>query len=370
MSEPTNQLYHCSKCDSVFKAPVPYVADGLCPHCGQTPVSQQDFNSIFQMEKIVDSDETHGVAGHDVAVFVSMQKVKRNRQGKWALVLWMSLLVVGGGIVFYNRELEIPISIEPSEFVKQEKKDKETLARESREALRLFDRYMVAASTNEKSEYVLGGVRKILNIEQKEAGLDFIVPRPPLRLLANSYSDEGEMPRVEFLLEDKSRRRFEVVMWKKDLVWKLDWEQHVRYAESSWSQFLANQTIGNPKEFRLYVRRRHVGAGRERTSLELIFYKPKMTAGERSQESPQVNVTKDSALFAQLDAAFDAKSSKKDEDRTSAMGLLDTAGFLRVKAILDWQQGLGEDPVMVLKDLSATHWFELDPSKNSSTGIE
>ena len=370
MSEPNFQLYHCSKCNSVFKAPVPFISGGLCTHCGQSPFSSQEFNSIVQMEKVVDSDESHGVPGQDVADFVSMQKVKRKRQGKWALVLWMSLLVVGGGVVFYNRELEKPISTEPSEFVKQEKEYQETLARESREALRLFDRYMAVASANEKSEYVLGGVRKILSIEQKQGDLDFIVPRPPIRLLANSYSDEGEMPRLEFLLVDKSQRRFEVVMWKKDSVWKLDWEQHVRYAESGWSQFLADQTIGNPKEFRLYVRRRHVGAGRERTNLQLIFYKPKMQVGERSQESPQVNVPKDSAQFAQLGAAFDAQSSKKDEVRPSVMGLLDTAGFLRVKATLDWQQGAEEDPVMVLKELSATHWLELDPGKNSSAGTD
>ena len=361
MSEPNTQLYHCSKCNSVFKAPVPFTNGGLCKHCGRSPFSEQDFNSISQMEKVVDSDVSHGVPGHDVADFVSMQKTKRQRQGKWAIVLWVSLLVVGGGIVFYNREVEKPIANEPSEFAKQQRKYQETRAKSSAEAFKVLNKFMLAGDASEQSEYVIGGVRKILNIEQREDSVDLLVPQPPLRLLANSYSDDGELPRVEFILEDKGGRRFELVMWKEDSKWLLDWEQYVRYAKDDWSRFLASESIGNPKEFRLYVRRMHIGTGREREKLQLIFYKPKMVAGERTQESPTVDVAKDSPFFAQLDAAFNEDLNNKDETQGSVIGLLDTAGLLRVKVTLDWQQGSEDEPIVVLKDLAAMHWLELDP---------
>lgn len=367
MSEPNIQLYHCSKCNSVFKAPVPFPSAGVCAHCERSPFSEQDFNSISQMKKVMDSDVSHGVPGHDVADFVSMQKVKRQRQGKWAIVLWVSLLVVGGGVVFYNREIEKPIVEEPSEFVKQESKYQETLAQSSGEAFKVFNKFMLAGDASEKSEYVIGGVRKILNIEQKKDSVDILVPRPPLRLLANSYSDDGELPRVEFILEDKGGRRFEVVMWKDGSKWLLDWEQYVRYAQDDWSRFLASERIGNPKEFRLYVRRRHMVSGREREKLQLIFYRPKMVPGERTQESPSVEVAKKSPFFAQLEAAFNENLSKKNEVQTDVVGRLDTAGLLRVKVILDWQQESEGEPIVVLKALTAMHWLELDPGTASTS---
>ena len=123
MSEPNIQLYHCSQCNAVFKELVPFPNAGVCEHCGMAPFAGQDFNSISQMERVVDSDVSHGVPGQDIADFVSMQKVKRQRQGKWAIVLWLSLLVVGGAIVFYNREIEKPIDEELNAFAHKEKID-------------------------------------------------------------------------------------------------------------------------------------------------------------------------------------------------------------------------------------------------------
>ncbi len=362
MSEPNIQLYHCSKCNSVFKAPIPFPNAGVCAHCGREPFGEQNFNSISQMEKVLDSDASHGVPGHDVADFVSMQKSKRQRQGKWALTLWVFLLMVGGGIVFYNREIEKPVGDEASDLVKQQREYQEVLAKSTGEAFNVFNQFMAADDANEKSEYVIGGVRKILNIEQQEDSVDIFAPRPPLRLLANSYSDDGELPRVELILEDKGGRRFEVVMWKDDSKWLLDWEQHLRYSQDDWSHFLANEKTGSPKEFRLYVRRRHIGAGRNHEKIQLIFYRPKMETGVRSQESPRVDVTKDSPFFAQLDAAFNADPSKKDEVRKDATGRLDAAGLLRVKVTLDWQQGSEDEPIVVLKNLAAMHWLELEPN--------
>ena len=259
---------------------MPFPDDGVCEHCGRTPFSEQNFNSISQVEKVMDSDVSHGVPGRDVADFVSMDKAKRRRQAKWALYLWLFVLLAGGGIVFYNREIEKPIEAEPSDLAKQEREYREVLVKSSNEALAVFDQFIGARNANEKSEHVVGGVRKILSIEQQEQSLDRLVPQVPLRLLFNSYSVEGELPRVEFIIEDKSRRRFDMVMWKEGSKWLLDWEQYVRYSPYDWSRFLANQRIGNPKEFRLYVRRRHIGSGRERDKIQLIFYKSKMESGK------------------------------------------------------------------------------------------
>ena len=370
MSEPNIQLYHCSQCNSVFKAPVPFPSDGVCLHCGRAPFSGQDFTSISQMEKVVDADMSHGVPGHDVADFVSMQKAKRQRQAKWALILWGVLLIAGGAMVFYNRELEKPVDGELNTFTHKEKMDKEILMKSSGDAFKAFKQYLLAADASEKSEYVLGGVRKILSIEQYESSLDLLVPQAPLRLLANSYSGDGELPRVEFLLEDANGRRFEVVMWQKDSKWVLDWGQHVRYTPGNWSRFLASERIGNPTEFRLYVRRRHMVSGREREKLQLIFYKPKMVSGGRTQESPRVDVAKTSPIFAQLDAAFNLELDKKDRIEEGVIGQLDPSGLLRVKVILDWQQGADGERVVALKELVSTHWLELDPRVEQAAQAE
>ncbi len=342
---------------------MPFTRGGLCTHCGRPPLSKQNFNSIAEMETVVDSDASHGVPGHDVADFVSMQKAKRQRQGKLALALWVILLIAGGGVVYYNREIEKPIAVESSDSIKEEKAYQQTLAQSSSEAVNAFSQFILAEDANEKSEFVLGGVRKILNLEQQENSLNLLAPRPPLRLLANSYSDDGALPRVELILEDQNGQRFETVMWKDDSKWLLDWEQYVRYTQGDWSQFLANKRIGTAVEFRLYVRRRYIGGGREREKLQLIFYRPKMQAGERAQESPRLDVPKESPFFARLEAAFDAEMNKQDEVRKSATGRLDKAGLLRVKVTLDWRQGAEDERVMVLKDLAAMHWFELEPTK-------
>ncbi|MEO1855801.1 MAG: hypothetical protein ABGY95_00345 [Rubritalea sp.] len=363
MSEPNTQFYHCAICNSVFKAPMPLPDGEVCANCGRAPFAEQAFNSISEMENVFDSGASHGLPGQDVADFVSMQKAKRQRQGKWVIALWLLLLVVGGGIVFYNREIEKPVGEELSGLVKQEQEYQKNLATSTGEAFRVFNKFLLARDANEQSEYVVGGVRKILSLEQHENSIDLVVPSRPLKLIANSYSDDGELPRVELIIEDARERNFDVVMWKDDSKWLLDWEQYVRYAQDDWTRFLVDKSIGSPKIFRLYVRRRHIGTGGEHDKLQLIFYKPKMEAGERTQESPRVDVPPDSPFFTQLGTAFDTEINRKNEVQKSVVGRLDKAGLLRVKVTLDWQQGTDDNRVMVLKGLDSMHWFELDPVK-------
>ncbi|MFC4990970.1 FmdB family zinc ribbon protein [Rubritalea tangerina] len=354
MSDPDQ--HHCDSCNAIFSADSPLSREASCPDCGESPFRKADFTSIDQMQRVVQSDDHHGVPGLDVADFVSMQKVRRRRQGRMAIALWVILLVGGVGFAIYNQQLEEGEGAEENQFVKAEREYQQTLLEEGGKCLKNYDRFLAANSVNERSSLVVGGVRKILSMEKHAEDIDAVAPAPPLELLGQKYESLEGRDRVEFLVRDGVENVFELVFWEIDGEWLLDWEQHVRYSEKSWSNFLAEKPDGARESFRLYVRRRHVGSGRSRAALQLIFYQPKVLAGERLNESPQVVVEMDDPLYGQLNEAFDKLEALKNDDER-VIGAKDTAGLLRVHADLEWRPG-EEAPELHLSGVRALDWME------------
>lgn len=357
MTDSAQKKYHCENCNAVFNGMTPLPKDAVCTECGERPFSNSGFASVTNLAKVEDTDQSHGVPGQDVADFVSMQKVRRKRQARMAIYLWVGLLVVGVGLAMYHQQDWGGDSVEQNEFIVENREFQKKSRIASNEALKVYDKFLASKDENEESQYIVDGVSKLLLLKNHTDSISAFKPTMPLQLLMTGYSDEGEYPRVELMFKDGSSKQFEAVFWQTSDGWKLDWEHYVRFSASDWGQFLARPTQNNDQEFRLYVRRRHVGSGGSQGKLQLVFYMPSVVGGSRLLESPQVNLASDSPIFAELNDGFD-ELEKVGDDRL--IGHNDSAGFLRVKATLGFEPDSEGKPKLELKSIQAQHWMEFD----------
>lgn len=361
MSEEKDQLHHCERCAAVFSAPPKVGLKVVCSACGESPVVSQGFTSRARAERVVDTDEVHGVAGKDVADFVSVQKVRRQKQMRMAIILWAVLLAAVPSAIFYfnGKQRE-----EADVLIAQNKKESEAYKLEREEgvgrALQTFYKYLEDSDANRRSALVVGGVRQILKLQADIA--DLSADRLGVRGKVENveYYPDGEYPRVELILSSREGRRYEVVLWEIEGEWKFDWEQHVRYSQESLKRFLDQKSVGGSAEFRLYVRRRYSSSMKQDQDLQLLFYQPSARLGDRFVESPQVVLKPGEPLYADLNEAFENVEARKEE---SVVGSEDPEGLLRVRATLSFVKGEDGEQKLALDKISAYHWMAFEPGE-------
>lgn len=363
MAENTYYLHHCERCSAVFSAPSKGGVKIVCSACGESPALEASpFVARAKAETVVDSDQLHGVPGKDLADFVSMQKARRRKQMRMALCLWCFLLVSVPVTLFYFNTQRVDSLADKAKLGAGKEAARIEAYQSVSDALVVFDKYMQADDAIEGSAFVVGGVRQIIKMREDSENLAAVRLKADAQLLEARYKPVGEYPRVEGELEDPSGKKFEIVLWKVKGEWKVDWEQCVRYSDVNLEAFLAAKELGRSAEFRLLVRRRYSASVKPGQDLQLLFYQPGAVVGERSVESPQVDLTSQEPLHRILSEQFEAlKIRQKDTDQLIAQD--DGPGLLRVRARLSFVAGSEGQPVLQLDAVDAFHWMAFDPAK-------
>ncbi|MFC5051267.1 hypothetical protein ACFPK9_11680 [Rubritalea spongiae] len=353
--------FHCVRCNAVFSAPLGVGKPSLCSLCGKSPQHDATYASVADITAAVDRDGNHGVPGKDIADFVSMKMVRRKRQVRFAVASWLFLLiaVAGGTIYFQNTRGDSGEAKENQMDSARELREKTADA--YKKSLVAYKGFISTDDFNQRSEYVVDGVSKLLKMQYYYEQTVEQELRGGMTKLGVAYKDDGEFPRIELLAEDAQQKPYELVFWNKGDGWKLDWEQHVRYQDADWTEFLFGAPTQGSWTFKLYVRRRY--SSQDEGELKLIFYQPKVVAGVRYQESPQVTVSSEHPSYLKLKEAFDAIDVASEDDQKRVIRKKDSTGLIRVKAALSYKAGEDGERELQLDEVKAFHWMEYDPVK-------
>jgi hypothetical protein len=287
-----------------------------------------------------------------------MQKIKRQRQAKWAVVLWCMLLVtvLGTSVYLQNREFA-PSEVAEGQLRSSSLQKKTASLYEA--CMGDYRMFVQSGSGSQRASYVVGGVSKLLKLDDYYGTSSEPILAGKITNGGTRYYSGGRYARVEALLEDAEGRGFEMVFWEVEGEWKMDWEHHVRYQNKNFVEFMLEPQVGEVSEFKLYVRRRHGAEHKE--GLRLIFYEPKVLAGERYQQSPEVYISGQHPAYDGLVEAFERLDHINSNGNDRVIGKSDAAGLLRVRARLVFRESEEGEPDLQLDRVDAYHWKEFEP---------
>jgi ElaB/YqjD/DUF883 family membrane-anchored ribosome-binding protein len=291
-----------------------------------------------------------------------MKMVRRKRQVKWAIAAWCALLVGVAGLSVYLQNREKPLQAEGDKAAEEIAQLRKKTAEAYRECLQTYSSFIKTSNYNERSQFVVNGVDKLLKLQAYYGtSIEPVLVGDTINV-GVTYNDDGEYPCLQTIVADKKKQPYELVFWDKGDGWRLDWEQHVRYQGANWTEFLLDPQIGESELFKLYVRKRY--SSDEGEALRLIFYQPRIIAGARGQESPQITVEKGHPAYASLKSAFEKLEEKAEARTPRVIGHKDPTGMLRVKAVLSFRQASQDSkPELQLDEVKAFHWMEYDPAE-------
>lgn len=178
------------------------------------------------------------------------------------------------------------------------------------------------------------------------------------RVDENVLSFSGDNIAIETIWESEKGLKWGAVhVFDKSDGWKLDWENFAPYSSEPWSRFRSN--LGADEgEFRLLVRKRFSSG--EDDHVYLNFYRaPKVfeTGNEyKNTQSPEVEVVADSELGRQFLVLWEDYKEGKSPYGSILGQKLDPRNHLRVTVRLAWEKGVGEEEVMVLKEIIGVGW--------------
>jgi hypothetical protein len=161
---------------------------------------------------------------------------------------------------------------------------------------------------------------------------------------------------VETLWQRQNGEVLEAVFFEEKGDWKLDWDAFVRCGTGSWGLFLA-ETGDGEGTFRVLARERIGAEGRSDEYLSLVLYEPRGGhPGEGVQPSPEIRVTRATALGRAIQEAFDAKAKKLGAFGGKASDL-DPRGMIRLNLRL--RRSGTSDREFHVEELLAAHWLEI-----------
>lgn len=165
---------------------------------------------------------------------------------------------------------------------------------------------------------------------------------------------------IESLWKQEDGRRIEVVFFKEEGEWKIDWDAFARAGTQSWPLFLAGRGPGEG-EFRLLARERIGADGRLDDYIGLVLYEARNgSLGEAGAPSPEIRVLRDSDMGRKIEEAF---AIRKEDIGPFGSRLVkhDPDEMIRLRVRVS-RKG-GDERVFEIEALFDCHWLELPASK-------
>jgi hypothetical protein len=165
---------------------------------------------------------------------------------------------------------------------------------------------------------------------------------------------------IESLWQEEDGERIEVVFFREEGEWKIDWDAFARAGTESWPLFLAGRGRGEG-EFRLLARERIGADGRLDDYIGLVLYESQNgRLGEASAPSPEIRVLRDSDMGRRIEEAF---AIRKEDIGPFGSKLVahDPDEMIRLRVRVSRK---GEDErVFEIEELFDCHWLELPAPK-------
>lgn len=163
-------------------------------------------------------------------------------------------------------------------------------------------------------------------------------------------------PAIETIWKRGNGDLLEAVFFEEKGEWKLDWDAFVRCGTEAWGPFLAGTGDGEGT-FRVLARERIGADGRSDEYISLVLYEQRSGHPEEAvQPSPEIRVTRATALGRAIQAAFDAKAKNLGAFQGKASAG-DPRGMVRLN--LRIRRSGGSEREFHIEELLAPHWLEL-----------
>ncbi len=366
MSEEVKQIYHCDRCGEVFKSTIKPVSDLKCSSCGMPPVRTR-FAQLTDMPALDHAalDLDHGVAGKDAADFVSMQRRAKQRRAMAMYAGWVVLLLVIGGVGYYVKEQNRKKKDEKSLLSRGSWQFQEREKKAAKECARTFGRYAQATTGNSRALYMADGTDYLLDMRRYYNNpLNNLVKYEAANMIEYRLEESNGRERLDAkfeIREGKVLRKLEVVFWKQDDKWLVDWAHLVRIGEMPWGAFLNDNSITIPQRFRLYFRVPKTEASVVGYT-DLVFAKP-INDHIKPHFMPTTVLVKDNTQLKQdILRHMEAKQKRGFDDNDQILGKMDPSFMVRALVTIGYEDIKGERR-LVLKELNQTDWLAVPRKK-------
>ncbi|WP_367870146.1 hypothetical protein [Luteolibacter sp. Populi] len=362
MSEIPGAWFHCRHCGALFKA-----ADadkrGDCPACGHDPVTggegapDDGSPEAVRVRRKVRRPGASRQHQH--------QSRHRSREGKKKARMLMFLvagwvILVGIGAVLLKRKWPDVPPAPSADYVEKDvglsKDDQQFLEDHSEACADCMSGFLSTSDVAARSRHVLRAEQTVARMARYYSQNPEVPAGTQLELVMRNLIHTPAGPAVEMMWKKGEGDFLESVFFQENGEWKLDWEAYVRAGSESWGLFLIGTEAGEG-EFRVLARERLGAEGQSGASIGLVLSFPRPGhPGEVVSSSPEIRVTRATALGRAIEEAFAARAENRGAFG-SKMSTFDPAGMVRLRVRV--KRSGEEERSFEIEELLAPHWLEL-----------
>lgn len=356
MSDTNGAWYHCTRCGSLFKGTADPGQRGMCPDCGHDP-----------------SGEEPRVEAGPVRVRRKIRKKQPRKpsenagKGKSGARTLMILVIVwgfllGAGAIYKTRggAAAGPQVADSGELTRQQVEDQRLLQDNLGACSSRLSEFLAASDVGSRALHVVGASRTVQRMTRVQQFNPAYLTTENLKVEEYRVIHTPAGPAIESFWTQEDGKRIEVVYFKEDGEWKIDWDAFARAGTESWPLFLASRGRGEG-EFRLLARERIWADGRVDEYIGLVLYEARNGhLGEAGAPSPQIRVLRDSEMGRSIGEAF---AIRKEDFGPFGSRLVkhDPDEMIRLRVRVSRK---GEDErVFEIEELIDCHWLELPETK-------
>jgi hypothetical protein len=332
---------------------------GNCPACNHDPVTGEEAgNTLVKVRKKVRKPGSH----HHQHPRQSRERSSHGRKKARYLVYFVFgwVAVVGGWAVMSKRAWQNKVPVPSPDYVAKSvelTEDEVRLLQENlKKAADHLAEFLRAPDVGSRALHVL---RPEQTVPRMGRYYDRN-PQAPLQggtsLILQNVMHTPAGPAIETLWQRENGDVLEAVFFEEKSDWKLDWDAFTRAGTESWGLFLAGTGDGEGT-FRVLARERIGAGGRNDESIGLVLYEPRPGhPDEATLPSPEIRVTRATALGRAIQEAFDAKAKKLSAFHGKS-DARDPAEMVRLNVRIR-RSGTSER-VFQIEELLAAHWLEI-----------
>ncbi len=330
----------------------------MCPDCGHDPsgeVPQVDTGGPVRVRRKIRKKQPRKPSERQ-------EKGKSGARGLLILVIVWGFLL-GAGAIYKSRGgagagPQVADSTEPT---RQEVEDHRLLQENLNACNRRLTEFLAASDVGSRALHVVGASRAVQRMTRfQQFGAPYLttenVKVAEYRVI---HTPAGRA--IESLWTREDGDRIEVVFFKEEEEWKIDWDAFARAGTESWPLFLAGRGPGEGV-FRLLARERIGAEGRVDDSIGLVLYEARNgRLGEAGAPSPQIRILRDSEMGRRIGEAF----ALREEDIGafgSRLVKYDPDEMIRLRVRVS-RKG-EEERQFEIEELFDCHWLELPAAKD------
>ena len=330
---------------------------GVCPDCGHDPSGEEprvDAGPVRVRRKIRKKQPRK-----------PSEREEKDKKGARTLmilvIVWGFLL--GAGAIYMGRggSAAGPRVADPTEPTRQEVEDHRLLQDNLDACSRRLSEFLVASDVGSRALHVVGASRAVQRMTRVQQFSPPYLTTENVKVVEYRVIHTPAGRAIESLWTREDGERIEVVFFREEGEWKIDWDAFARAGTESWPLFLAGRGPGEGV-FRLLARERIGAEGRVDDSIGLVLYEARNgRLGEAGAPSPEIRILRDSEMGRRIGEAFATR-----EEGIGAFGsrLVEHDPDEMIRLRVRVSRNGAEERKFAIEELLDCHWLELPASKD------